>query len=422
MRALRRFGYFLLLAASCFAPPLQAQKIAVIADHLYTMNGGRQGEPGVVLISGGKIEAVNPGANAQAPAGYQVFRAAYVTPGLIDTDSTVGISGAYNIPHDQDEDETTDPNTADVRSLDSFNPDEMLLKYVNRYGVTTVQSAPGPRNPIAGRAGIFKTRGPESPLATADQLAIRTESAIIFNLGDIPKVTYSEKHKPPMTRMKTAEIIRKALWDTQAYQQKWDKWKKEGSDVSKQPSRDQKLEALGPLVAGTIPAIFTVYRADDIITAIRIGSEFHLKYMLAHVTEGYLVRDEIHKAGVPCLVGPIMERPASPQTVNATYEIAALLEQAGIPMALMTGHEGYVPKNRVLLFEAAIAAGNGLGMEKALRAVTIEAAQILGIQDRVGSLTSGKDADVVLFDGDPFEYTSHVLGVIVSGQVSYQGK
>ena len=422
MRALRRFGYLLLLAASCFAVPLQAQKIAVIADHLYTMNGGRPGEPGMVLISGGKIEAVNPGANAQAPAGYQVFRAAYVTPGLIDTDSTVGISGAYNIPHDQDEDETTDPNTADVRSLDSFNPDEMLLKYVNRYGVTTVQSAPGPRNPIAGRAGIFKTRGPESPLATADQLAIRTESAIIFNLGDIPKVTYSEKHKPPMTRMKTAEIIRKALWDTQAYQEKWDKWKKEGSDVSKQPSRDQKLEALGPLVAGTIPAIFTVYRADDIITAIRIGSEFHLKYMLAHVTEGYLVRDEIHKAGVPCLVGPIMERPESPQTVNATYEIAALLEQAGIPMALMTGHEGYVPKNRVLLFEAAIAAGNGLGMEKALRAVTIEAAQILGIQDRVGSLTSGKDADVVLFDGDPFEYTSHVLGVIVSGQVSYQGK
>ena len=123
MRPLRRFGYFLLLAASCFAPPLQAQKIAVIAEHLYTMNGGRPGGPGMVLISGGKIEAVNPGANAQAPAGYQVFRAAYVTPGLIDTDSTVGISGAYNIPHDQDEDETTDPNTADVRSLDSFNPD-----------------------------------------------------------------------------------------------------------------------------------------------------------------------------------------------------------------------------------------------------------------------------------------------------------
>lgn len=421
MRALRYFG-FVLLVASSLGSSSQAQKIAVIAEHLYTMDSGKQGEPGVVLISGGKIEAVNPGANAKASEGYQVFRAAYATPGLIDTDSTVGISGAYNIPHDQDEDETTDPDTADVRSLDSFNPDEILLKYVNRYGVTTVQSAPGPRNPIAGRAGIFKTRGPESPRATADQLAIRTESAMIFNLGDIPKTTYSEKHKPPMTRMKTAEIIRKALWDTQAYQEKWDKWKKEGSDPSKQPSRDQKLEALRPVVAGTMPAIFTVYRADDIVTAIRIGSEFHLKYMLAHVTEGYLVRDEIHKAGVPCLVGPIMERPESPQTVNATYEIAALLQQAGIPVALMTGYEGYVPKNRVLLFEAGIAAANGLGMEKALRAATIDAAQILGIQDRVGSLTSGKDADIVLFDGDPFEYTSHVLGVIVSGQVSYQRK
>lgn len=420
-RALRSFG-LLLLAVVGMAIPLRAQKIAVIADHLYTMDGSKQGEPGIVLLAGGKIEAVKAGGNQQAPDGYQVFRAAYVTPGLIDTDSTVGISGAYNIPHDQDEDETTDPNTADVRALDSFNPDEILLKYVNKYGVTTVQSAPGPKNPIAGRAGIFKTRGPDSALATADQLAIRPESAMIFNLGDIPKTTYGEKHKPPMTRMKTAEIIRKALWDAQAYQEKWDKWKKEGSDAAKQPSRDQKLEAMMPVVAGTMAAVFTAHRADDIITAIRIGSEFHLKYMLASVTEGYLVRDEIRKAGVPCLVGPIMERTESPQTVNATYEIAGLLEQAGIPVSLMTGFEGYVPKNRVLLFEAAVAAGNGMGMEKALRAITIEAAQILGIQERVGSLIAGKDADVVLFDGDPFEYRSHVLGVIVNGQLSYQRK
>lgn len=421
MRALRALGLSL-LAVVGVAIPVNAQKIAIVADHLYSMDGSRQGEPGLVLIAGGKVESVKTGANLQAPGGYQAFRAAYVTPGLIDADSTVGISGAYNIPHDQDQDETTDPNTADVRSLDSFNPDEILLKYVNKYGVTTVQSAPGPRNPIAGRAGIFKTRGPDSPLATADQLAIRPESAMIFNLGDIPKTTYGEKHKPPMTRMKTAEIIRKALWDAQAYQEKWDKWKKDGSDASKQPSRDQKLEALWPVVAGKMPAVFTVHRADDIVTAIRIGTEFHLKYMLASVTEGYLVRDEIRKASVPCLVGPIMERPESPQTVNATYEIAALLEQAGIPVALMTGFEGYVPKNRVLLFEAGVAAGNGMGMEKALRAITIEAAQILGIQDRVGSLTAGKDADVVFYDGDPFEYTSHVLGVIVNGQVSYQRK
>lgn len=418
MPAFRHIG--LLLWTAIFALPLQAQKVAVVADHVYAMDSGPQGGPGIILINNGKIEAVHSGANPRPPDGYQVFRAAYATPGLIDADTTAGISGAYNVPQDQDEDEATDPNTADVRSLDSFNPNELLLTYVNQFGVTTIQSAPGPKNPIAGRAGIFKTRGPRSSPATADQLAVRSESAMIFNLGDIPKSTYAGAHKPPMTRMKTAEIIRHALSDAQAYQQKWDAWKKEGADPLKQPSRDTRLEALLPVVSGVMPAVFTAHRADDIITAIRIANEFHLKYMLASVTEGYLVRDAIHNAGVPCLVGPIMQRLESPQTANATYEIAALLEQAGIPIALMTGYEAYVPKNRILLFEAGIAAANGLGMEKTLRSVTIDAATILGIQERVGSLSPGKDADVVLFDGDPFEYTSHVLDVFVGGQLSYQ--
>jgi imidazolonepropionase-like amidohydrolase len=411
----------LLLCTATLAFPQHPQNIAVIADHLYTMEPGTQGQPGVILIHDGKIDSV-AGPNTQPPAGYVILHAAYATPGFIDVDTTAGISGAYNIPQDQDQDEATDPNTADVRSLDSFNPNEILLKYVNQYGVTTIQTAPGPRNPIAGRAGIFKTVGPESAYATADQLAIRPESAMIFNLGDIPKQTYGGSHKPPMTRMKTAEIIRHALWEAQAYEEKWDKWKKDGADPSKQPARDPKLEALLPVVRGTLPAVFNVHRADDIVTAIRIGNEFHLNYMLASVTEGYLVRDAIHVAGIPCLVGPIMQRPESPQTANATYEIAALLEDAKIPVALMTGYEGYVPKNRVLLFEAGIAAANGLGMEKALRAITIEPAEILHIQDRVGSLAPGKDADVVLFDGDPLEYTTHILQVIVNGHVSYQRK
>jgi imidazolonepropionase-like amidohydrolase len=412
----------LLLCTATTALAQHSQKIAIIADHLYTMDSGAQGQPGMILISNGKIEAVKTNASAQPPVGYETVHAAYATPGLIDVDTTAGISGAYNIPQDQDQDEATDPNTADVRALDAFNPNEMLLKYINEFGVTVVQTAPGPKNPIAGRAGIFKTVGPDSPAVTADQLAIRPESAMIFNLGEVPKSTYSGAHKPPTTRMKTAEMIRQALWDAQAYQEKWDKWKKDGSDASKEPSRDTKLDALSPVVTGTLPAIFAVHRADDIITAIRIGTEFHLKYRLAYVTEGYLVRDAIHAAGIPCLVGPIMQRAESLQTANATYEIAALLADANIPVALMTGYEGYVPKNRVLLFEAGIAAANGLGMEKTLRAITIDAAKVLNIQDRVGSLTPGKDADVVLFDGDPFEYTSHVLEVVVDGQVSYQKK
>jgi len=417
MGVLRWFSLLMFVASPSL---LMAENVAVLADHLYTMADGAQGGPGMVLIRDGKIEAVRTGAHQQSPDGYTVLKAAFVTPGLIDADTTAGISGAYNIPADQDQDEATDPNTADVRTLDSFNPNERLLKVLNQYGVTTVQSAPGPRNPIAGRAGIFKTAGTDSGPATVEQLVVRQESAMVFNLGESPKLTYGKKEKAPTTRMKTAEIIRRALSDAKAYEEKWDKWKKDGSDISKQPARDMKLEALVPVVDGRLPAIFNAYRADDIDTAIRIGNEFRLRYMLASVTEGYLIPDAIRRAGVPCLAGPVMQRFESLETANATFENPTILKRAGIAVALMTGYESYVPKNRILLFEAGIAAANGLGMEEALRMVTAGAARILGIDDRVGSLAPGKDADIALFDGDPFEYTSHVQAVLTGGQVSYQ--
>jgi imidazolonepropionase-like amidohydrolase len=409
-----------LIVALAIPCSLGAQNVALVAEHLYTMDAGPQGGPGMVLIRDGKIDDVRPGANLQPPRGFEVIRGAYVTPGLIDTDTTTGISGAYNIPADQDQDEATEPNTADVNVRDSLNPEDLLYQFVNTYGVTTLQVAPGPRNPIAGRAGIFKTAGPQSPFRTVDQLTVRTNSAMVFNLGEAPKETYGTTHKAPVTRMKTAEIIRAALLQAQQYQDKLDKWKQEGSDPAKQPAIEPKMAALAGVITGKTPAIFNAYRADDIDTAIRIGAEFHLKYMLASVTEGYLIRDRIKQAGVPCLVGAIMQPLESLETANATYEDAALLAQSGIPVSIMTGYVAYVPKSRVLLFEAAVAAANGLGMEPALRAITISAAKMLATDDRTGSLTKGKDADAVVFDGDPFEYTSHVQQVLVQGAVTYR--
>jgi imidazolonepropionase-like amidohydrolase len=418
----QRFSLPALVPLLAAVLPLNAQNFAVTADHLYTMDAGPQGGPGLVLIRDGKIEDVRSGPDIKAPDGYQVIHGAYVTPGLIDAYTSTGVSGAYNIPADQDQDESTDPNTADVNVRDSLNPEDLLYRYVNAYGVTTMQVTPGPRNPIAGAAGIFKTAGPNSPFRTVDQLTVRVNSAMVFNLGDTPKETYRPNHKAPVTRMKTAEMIREALLQAKQYQEKWDKWKKDGSDPAKVPTLDTKLAALVGVVSGKTPAIFNVYRADDIDTAIRIGTEFNLKYMLASVTEGYLIREKIRQAGVPCLVGAIMQPLEDLQTSNATYENAALLQQAGIPIAIMTGYVGYVPKSRILLFETAIAAANGLGTEPALRAITISPAKILGIDDRTGSLTKGKDADVVIFDGDPFEYTSHAQEVLVQGAVTYEKK
>lgn len=396
-----------------------AQKVVVLAQHLYTMGNGPQGQPGTVFIENGKITAVQSG--SRTPSGYIVLKAAYVTPGLIDAKTTAGISGAYNIPADQDQDEETDPNTADVRVMDSFNPREMLVAYINTYGVTTIQASPGISNPIAGQAGIFKTVGPKTVGPTVDELAVKPVSAIVFNLGESPKRVYGTKDKAPTTRMMTAAIIRKALLDAQAYQKKWDDWNSsEKKDASKQPARDLKQEPIVQALRGELPAIFNAYRADDIDTAIRLAREFKLKFMLSSVTEGYLEPQVMRQSGAAALVGPTLQRLGSLETSNASLENAAILAQAGVPVALMTGFEAYVPKNRVLLFEAAVAAANGLGFEGALRACTSDSAKILGIADRVGTLEPGKDADIVLFDNDPFEYTSHVLEVLVNGKVSYQ--
>jgi len=396
------------------------QKIAVVAEKLYAMGGQHQdGKPGVVLIQDGKIVDVLEG--SKAPGGYRTLKAAYVTPGLIDAKTTAGISGAYNIPADQDQDEQTDPNTADVRAFDSFNPLEHLIEYVNSFGVTTIQVAPGLTNPVAGQAAIFKTRGENSPLMTADDMVVKPVSAIVFNLGELPKKTYGGRNKAPGTRMMTAEIIRKALFDAQAYQKKSDDWNKsDKKDASKRPAHDWKLESISRALKGEVPAIFNAFREDDIATALRLAKEFGIKPTISSATEAYLMRDALKAAGASVLAGPTLERIDDIETMNATIENAALLADSDIPVALMTGYESYVPKNRVVLLEAGVAAANGLGFERALRASTIDGAKILGIADRVGSLEKAKDADVVLYDGDPFEYTSHVTAVLVNGKVSYQ--
>jgi imidazolonepropionase-like amidohydrolase len=412
--------WLLLAVALCATAHLAvAQKIAIVAGKLYTMGSEPQGQPGVVLIENGKVTAVRKG--SAAPAGYTEMHAAYATPGLIDAKTTAGISGAYNIPADQDQDEQSDPNTADVRALDSFNPREMLLQYINTYGVTTVQTAPGIINPIAGQAGIFKTVGPKTVGPTVDQLAVKSVSAIVFNLGESPKGFYGKKDKAPTTRMMTAAIIREGLLNAQAYQKKWADWNAgDKKDPSKQPAHDLKLEGLSLALRGEVPAIFNAYRADDIDTAIRLAQEFKLKLILSSVTEGYLEAQVVKQSGAAALVGPTLQRLESLETNNASLENPAILARAGVPVALMTGFEDYVPKNRVLLLETGVAAANGMGFEAALRASTIESARILGIADRVGSLEPGKDADIVLYDGDPFEYTSHVTAVLVNGKLSYQ--
>jgi imidazolonepropionase-like amidohydrolase len=389
------------------AVPVDAKRVAVRAGILYPASGPPIRD-GAVLIEGGKVVAVGKQGAIKLPDGTPILTTAVATPGLVDAHTVVGISGWLNAPADQDQDEKSDPNQADLRVLDGFNPEEPLLGFALRHGVTVIQAFPGRADVIAGQAGIFRTRG-----TNALAMAVRSPSAMVFNLGEVPKSGHAGK--APATRMGTAALIRNALTGAANARRKRD-----AAAKGEPPGADPKRDALEMLLEGKIPAVFSAHRADDLATSLRLSEEFRLRCVLDLATEGYLIAGRIAEAKIPVLVHPTMQRiGGAPETMHSALTNAASLADHGIPIAITSGYEGYVPKTRTPLYEAAVAMANGLGYERALRAVTLDAAKILGINDRFGSLEVGKAGDVVLFDGDPFEYATHVTHVLMDGQVAY---
>ncbi len=381
------------------------KKFAVLAGRIHPVSGPAITK-GVILVEDGKISQIGKQDEVVIPQGLPVLTANVVTPGLIDTHSVVGLSGVTNVKKaDQDQDETSDPNQADLRVLDSFNPQEPLLQFIREQGVTIVHAMPGRANVIAGQTGIFRTQG-----RTAEQMAIRFPAGMLINLGEVPKSTYSGKF--PNTRMGTANMIRTALAAAESYSKK--------KATSKDPvTPNMKSEGLLPVLQQKIPVIFAAHRADDLMTGVRLADEFKIKPMLALGTEAYLLADTLQPRGIPVLVHPTMQRPSATENFNSILGNASVLADHKIPMAITTAFEGYVPKTRVLRYEAAMAMVNGLGYDRALRSITLDAAKILGIDDRFGSLDAGKVADMVLYDGDPFEHFSHVTHTIMNGRLIY---
>ncbi|MFO0846067.1 MAG: amidohydrolase family protein, partial [Gemmataceae bacterium] len=379
-------------------PTATSKRLAVLGGRIHTVSGGVIRD-GVVLVEGGKVTAVGPRGKVAVPKDTPVLTAAVVTPGLIDAACCVGLTGSTNTAADQDQDEKTDPNQADLRVLDGFNPDEGLLEFVRREGVTTLHVTPGRVNVIAGQTGVFRTHG-----RSAEGMALRFPAALLVNLGESPKGAYPSK--APMTRMATAAVVRSAFAKAKAH--------------TKDKPADAKLEALNLALSRKLPVVFAAHRADDILTALRLAKEFHLDAQLNLATEGYLVLDELVKAKTPVILHPPMQRVgASMETFHSQLSTAAVLAKAKVPLALGTSFEGYVPKTRVLRHEAAIAAVNGLGHERALAAITLDAASLLGVADTRGSIEPGKAADLVLYDGDCFEHATHVTHTLIEGQVVF---
>lgn len=384
------------------ASPAQAQ-VAVKAEKLHTMGPAGTIDNGVVVVTDGKIAAVGAAADVRIPDGYRVLEAKVATPGLIDAHSTLGLSGLFNTRHDSDQLERSSPIQPELRAIDAYNPNDKLVEFVRTFGITTVHTGHAPGETISGQTIIVKTVG-----ETVEHALVSPLGAIACTLGPSAQ---KDGGKSPGTRAKLIAILRAELIKAREYAEK-----AKAAQDDKKPDRNLRLEALAAALAGEVPLMITAQRAQDIEAALRLQEEFGFRLILDGAAEASMLTDRLVKAGVPVLIHPSMMR-AVGETENASFTTAAKLRSAGVTIALQSGYEGYVPKVRIVLFEAAIAAVNGLSFEQALATITIDAARILGIEDRVGSIEAGKDGDVALYDGDPFEYTAHCVGVVINGRI-----
>jgi len=393
-----------LLTASLLASSGLSQDLAVRAGELHTVSGPVLTDA-VVVVQGGKITAVGPASSTPIPVGVRVLEAAVVTPGLVDAHSVVGLAGYLNQEQDQDQLDRSEPLQPELRAIDAYDARERLIEWIRGFGVTTVHTGHGPGALMSGQTMIVKTRGD-----TVDEAVIVEAAMIAATLG--PSAQPGGK-KSPGTRGKAAAMLRERLLKGQAYLEK----REAGGDDFTPNLRD---EATARLLTGELPLLMTVHRHQDIATALRIAEEFGLRLVLDNAPEAHLLVDELVSAGVPVIVHPTMQRAAG-ESENLSWNTASLLADAGVPFAFQSGFESYVPKTRVVLFEAAIAASTALGRERALRACTLGAAELLGVDGRVGSIEVGKDGDLALYDGDPFEYLSHCVGTVIEGEVVSEG-
>ena len=375
---------------------------------IYTM-AGMIYENGSLLIENGKIKQI--GENVEAPCGVEVIDAegGWILPGFVDAHSHLGTHEANMGFEGNDTNEATEPITPQLRAIDGINPQDAAFKEAARGGITTTIVSPGSANVVGGQCAAIKTYG-----RNVDEMVIREPLAIKIAFGENPKRVYKEMEKMPSTRMAIAALLRQTFYDAQNYQGQKAKAVKDGKPFA----IDLKLEALLPVLEGKLPLKAHAHRADDILTAIRIAKEFNLPLILNHCTEGHLIADYIRESGFPAIVGPTMSANSKIELSNKSFITAAKLIRAGVKGAITTDHP--VVQIQYLPLCAGLAVREGLGLEDALRAITINAAQIIGVADRVGSLEVGKDADIAIFDGNPLQTLTQTLFTIIGGEVVYQ--
>ncbi|MBO0897299.1 MULTISPECIES: amidohydrolase [Arthrobacter] len=357
---------------------------------------------GTVVLEDGRIRELGP--DVTVPEGAQVIDAGgqWLLPGLVDAHTHLGVHEEGEGWAGNDTNEMTDPVMAGVRAIDGVNPHDLGFDDALAGGVTAVNINPGSGNPIGGLAVALHTHG-----RYVEEMVLRSPSGLKSALGENPKRVYSDKKQTPSTRLGTALVIRKAFMDAQNHMGKND-----------DDDRDPQLEALAMVLRREIPWRQHAHRADDIGTALRLADEFGYDLVLDHGTEAHLLADVLAERGVPVLIGPLFTTRSKVELRQRSMENPGKLAAAGVEISIITDHP-VVPIN-FLIYQAALAVKEGLDPETALRSVTINPAKVLGLADRIGSLEPGKDADVVLWSGDPLDVMQRALTVWIGGREVYR--
>lgn len=330
-----------------------------------------------------------------------------ILPGFIDAHCHVGIGEEIYQYEGDDLNEMTDPLTPEVRAIDGINPEDEGFRDARLGGITCVFSCPGSANVVGGTGVVLKTAG-----RVVEDMIVRDPAGLKVAFGENPKTVYGEQKKMPMTRMGTASLLRQVLVDAQNYKEKLELGKK---DPDKAPERDLGMEMINLVLEKKMPLRAHAHRADDIMTAIRIAREFDVDLVLDHCTDGHKIADIIKEYDYPAIVGPSLVNRAKVELKDKTFKTPGVLARLGVKVAIMTDHS--VTPIEHLPLCAALAVRNGMKEEDALKAITIWPAQILGVAERVGTIELGKDADLVIWYGNPLTLDSTPEVVIINGKI-----
>lgn len=378
--------------------------------NIYTM-AGQTLERGNVIIEDDKIIDINEDADYPVKEDDTVINAEglWVLPGLVEAHCHIGITEEKKGQEGDDCNETTSPVTPYLRGLDGINPLDPAFHNAIQAGITSVMVGPGSTNVIGGQFVLLKTHG-----RVVDKMKLLEPAAMKVAFGENPKSSYKNLNKPPSSRMTVAALLREQLFLAKQYQ------KKKQAAIQKDElfEEDFKLECWLPVLEKKIPLKAHVHRTDDILTAIRIAKEYDLNMTLDHCSEAHIIAEEIKESGFPAIIGPNIACRNKLEIKNSDFKTAGVLSELGVTVAVTTDHP--VTLIQYLPLCAGLAAKKGLGITEGLKSITINAAKICGVDDRIGSIEVGKDADIAIFTGNPMEIFTHTAYTIINGQIIYR--